>query len=104
MFCFLPLHLTGLSVHISANFAVMNDRRGIYSSDSVAKSEEVQFNLKLMSCIIPQSYFTLLVLLHELYMKGIGRSSVLSVLALTRQLEKCEPMAKNSYSLGINLS
>ena len=71
-FCFLPLHLkTGLSVHVSANFAVMNDRRGIHSSDSAAKSEEVQFNLNLMSSTVPQSYFTLLVLLRDLYKKGI---------------------------------
>jgi len=34
VFCFLPLTLqTGLPVHVSSNFAVMTDRRGIRSSD-----------------------------------------------------------------------
>ena len=67
MFCFLPLHLeTGLPVHVSANFAVMNDRRGIHYSDSTCKSEESQFNLDLMSDSIPHSYISLLVALRKL--------------------------------------
>ena len=63
MFCFLPLHLeTGLPVHAIANFAVMNDRRGIHT----CKSEESQFNLDLLSDSIPHSYISLLVALRNL--------------------------------------
>ena len=71
VFCFLPLHLkTGLQVHISANFAVMNDRRGIHYSDSNCKSEESQFNLDLMKNSVPQSYLTLLLTLRDMVIQG----------------------------------
>ena len=43
LFCFLPLPIkTGLPVHVSSNFAVSNNRRGIWTSDeddSVAGSD-----------------------------------------------------------------
>ena len=71
VFCFLPLHLeTGLPVHVSANFAVMNDRRGIHYSDSVCKSDESQFNVRLMEESIPLSYHKLLTTLRDLCQEG----------------------------------
>ena len=71
VFCFLPLHLeVGLPVHVSANFAVMNDRRGIHYSDSVCKSDESQFNVCLMEESIPLSYHKLLTTLRDLCQEG----------------------------------
>ena len=71
VFCFLPLHLeTGLPVHVSANFAVMNDRRGIHYSDSIYKSDESQFNVRLMEESIPLSYHKLLTTLRDLCQEG----------------------------------
>ena len=59
-FCFLPLSVsTGLPVHVSANFAVMNNRRGIWTSDSSGE-KEVEWNLQLMKVTVPQAYVKLL--------------------------------------------
>ena len=75
-FCFLPLHLrTGLPVHVSANFAVMNDRTGIHSSDSDSKSEQSRFNVSLMKESIPVSYHKLLLLVKHLELNGRIRIS-----------------------------
>ena len=74
LFCFLPLALeTGLPVHVSSNFAVLNDRSGIHSSDAyqiIRQSEEVQWNMKLMKVVIPKAYHTLLLALQEMYKQG----------------------------------
>ena len=86
-FCFLPLsQSTGLPVHISCNFAVINNRRGIWtsstehkptlSSDTESSSpdtslppsdseQEVEWNIYLMKSVIPQAYIELLVELKE---------------------------------------
>ena len=65
MFCFLPLsQKTGLPVHISGNFAVINNRRGIWTSHDATytslSNEEVQWNISLMESVIPIAYHQLL--------------------------------------------
>ena len=64
LFCFLPLsQKTGLPVHVSGNFAVINNRRGIWTSDdsTYSLSDEVQWNVSLMESVIPTAYHQLLV-------------------------------------------
>ena len=73
VFCFLPLSLqTGLPVHVSSNFAVLNDRTGIHSSDSLqtAGQNEVQWNVHLMEVVIPEAYLSLLLALQQLCQQG----------------------------------
>ena len=63
VFCFLPLSVsTGLPVHVSANFGVISNRRGIWTSDSsnVKGEMEVEWNVKLMKETLPQAYLKLL--------------------------------------------
>ena len=71
LFCFLPLPIkTGLPVHVSSNFAVSNNRRGIWTSDeddSVARSDEVSWNVSLMKGVISSAYCGLLEALKELH-------------------------------------
>ena len=68
-FCFLPLGSinTGLPVHVSANFAVMSNRRGIWASDSTSDmaEKEVLWNRQLMKNVIPVAYHNLLVSLKN---------------------------------------
>ena len=63
-FCFLPLSQdTGLPVHVSCNFAVINNRRGIWttSHENVSHSDpEVEWNTFLMEEVIPVAYIQLL--------------------------------------------
>ena len=69
MFCFLPLSVsTGLPVHVSSNFAVLNDRTGIHSFDQsgLSRSSEGQWNSDLMNAIIPKAYHTLLLALKSM--------------------------------------
>ena len=72
MFCYLPLSLkTGLPVHVSANFAVLNDRSGIHSSDSEGSTNDnVQWNVSLMQTVVPRAYYSLLVALKQLCAKS----------------------------------
>ena len=77
MFCFLPLSVkTGLPVHVSSNFAVSNNRRGIWTSDDSenTKTDEVEWNKSLMEGVICSAYCELLEELKELQaeMKLIG--------------------------------
>ena len=72
-FCFLPLHdnfKTGLPVHVSANFAITNDRKAIHSSDSASASNLCQFNVSLMKTCIPWAYHKLLLAVKELCIVG----------------------------------
>ena len=72
MFCFLPLSMnTGLPVHVSSNFAVSNNRRGIWTSDDSdsGRSEEVEWNEALMNGVIASSYCKLLEALKELQLE-----------------------------------
>ena len=70
-FCFLPLSVpsTGLPVHVSANFAVMSNRSGIWAGESseVASDSREQWNKKLMTTIIPKAYITILKSLKTMY-------------------------------------
>ena len=73
MFCFLPLSLqTGLPVHVSSNFAVINNRRGIWTSDEASSKTdfEVQWNEQLMCTVIPRAYFYLLTVLQAMQKEG----------------------------------
>ena len=74
VFCFLPLSiLTGLPVHINANFEVMRNRRGIWTKDSsenLSDSKEL-WNQKLMEVTIPKAYCKLLLTLKEMHIKQL---------------------------------
>lgn len=70
MFCFLPLSFkTGLPVHVSSNFAVMSNRAGIWSSDENAAHahQEVQWNIQLMTTVVPNAYYDLLIALKSMH-------------------------------------
>ena len=62
VFCFLPLSMkTGLPVHVSSNFAVSNNRTGIWASDNSSSNiQEVLWNEALMKSVIPNVYLLLL--------------------------------------------
>ena len=68
IFCFLPLSKkTGLPVHISSNFAVSNNRTGIWTSDDPLNNiREVKWNESLMKTVIPTAYLELLVGLKQM--------------------------------------
>ena len=71
VFCFLPLAVhSGLPVHVSSNFAVMKNRKGIHvsyePSDILA-----QFNIGLMEHVIPKAYCSLLEALKSMCKEGI---------------------------------
>ena len=69
IFCFLPLSLkTGLPVHVSSNFAVMNNRRSIWTS-SHQTTTEVEWNTHLMKYLIPFAYHKILLYLHNMHLQ-----------------------------------
>jgi len=71
IFCFLPLsQVTGLPVHISSNFAVINNRRGIWTSDTNPNEPEVKWNIFLMKNTIPKAFITILKALKELHVEN----------------------------------
>ena len=74
-FCYLPLSQpTGLPVHVSCNFAVISNRRGIWTysdKDASHSIEEVEWNNYLMKNIIPVAYKKLLVSLKLLHQKKV---------------------------------
>ena len=73
IFCFLPLsQKSGLPVHISSNFAVINNRRGIWTSDKATSQtgREVAWNITLMQGVIPRAYHTLLIALKGMNIQG----------------------------------
>ena len=71
VFCFLPLsQSTGLPVHVSCNFAVINNRRGIWTAEesaSTADEAEVGWNIFLMENIIPKAYLGLLCAIKKMH-------------------------------------
>ena len=75
VFCYLPLSVpcTGLPVHISANFAVMSNRSGIWTSSSSATPSDSRewWNQQLIKTIIPEAYCNLLVMLKSLQDNGM---------------------------------
>ena len=74
VFCFLPLPVpsTGLPVHVSANFAVMSNRSGIWTSASSTTPSDARewWNQKLMETVIPAAYCKILNSLKYLCEKG----------------------------------
>ncbi|CAI7990021.1 Sacsin [Geodia barretti] len=59
---------TGLPVHISSNFAVTNNRTGLWTSDDRSTNiiREVQWNESLMKTVIPKAYFGMLASLKQM--------------------------------------
>ena len=72
-FCFLPLNIeTGLPVHVSSNFAVMTNRRGIWKADNIGTAtKESNWNKMLMETVAWQAYVTLLLHLQKMQQKGL---------------------------------
>ena len=73
VFCFLPLAVpsTGLPVHVSANFAVMSNRHGIWTGSSrIASDSREYWNQKLMETTIPKAYCSLLNTLQVMCTSG----------------------------------
>ena len=69
IFCFLPLsQSTGLPVHVSCNFAVINNRRGIWTTaEATSRTDsEVQWNIFLMEKVIPKTYSNLLCYIRDM--------------------------------------
>ena len=68
VFCFLPLSVkTGLPVHISSNFAVTNNRTGLWTSDNSSTDiKEVKWNRSLMITVIPSAYLKMLASLKKM--------------------------------------
>ena len=94
IFCFLPLaQKTGLPVHVSSNFAVINNRRGIWTADEASKSDsEVQWNMSLMQKVIPKAYHSLLVSLQVMHSQGMLKEyAFYSLWPLERDLTQHNP-------------
>ena len=94
IFCFLPLaQKTGLPVHVSSNFAVINNRRGIWTADEASKSDsEVQWNMSLMQKVIPEAYHSLLVSLQLMHSQGrLNEYAFYSLWPLEKDLTQHNP-------------
>ena len=96
VFCFLPLSVpsTGLPVHVSANFAVMSNRSGIWTSTSSSSPSDSRewWNLKLMEVVIPKAYCKLLKLLKDLHNSNkLVEYDFFALLPLTEQLSIKQP-------------
>ena len=78
VFCFLPLsQKVGLPVHVSGNFAVISNRRGIWTSDDATfSSEEVCWNISLMESVIPTAYYQLLLALQSMHSQSVIKNYV----------------------------
>ena len=72
-FCYLPLNIkTGLPVHVSGNFAIMTNRRGIWKADNVTTAtKESNWNKMLMESVVFQAYIALLVHLQKMQKDGL---------------------------------
>ena len=96
VFCFLPLSVpsTGLPVHVSANFAVMSNRSGIWTSTSSSSPSDSRewWNLKLMEVVIPNAYCKLLKLLKDLHNSNkLVEYDFFALLPLAEQLSIKQP-------------
>ena len=106
VFCYLPLSVpcTGLPVHISANFAVMSNRSGIWTSSSSATPSDSRewWNQQLMETVIPEAYCNLLVMLKSLQNKDrLLDYNFYELFPLISKLKVHHPwktMIKNMYS------
>ena len=88
IFCFLPLsQATGLPVHVSCNFAVISNRRGIWTSAHEGNDPEVQWNIFLMKNVIPVAYSKLWSSLKTLFEGGsLPKYNFYSLWPLTSKL------------------
>ena len=100
IFCFLPLsQKVGLPVHINGNFAVISNRRGIWTSDDAAfSSEEICWNIWLMESVIPKAYYQLLLALQSMHTQLMIKNYV---------FYSCWPLedslkSKNPWTIMIN--
>ena len=95
VFCFLPLsQKTGLPVHVSSNFAVINNRRGIWTSDEATSQteKEVTWNIALMKGVIARAYHAILLTLKEMAANGsLQNYSFYSLLPKTERLLQHNP-------------
>ena len=98
IFCYLPLsQKTGLPVHVSSNFAVINNRRGIWTADyATSKTDtEVQWNISLMNTVIPNAYHLLLTCLQAMHENDkISEYSFHSLWPLRQELQQRQPWEK----------
>ena len=98
IFCYLPLaQSTGLPVHVSCNFAVINNRRGIWTADeSTSTSEdEVEWNNYLMDSVIPTAYSSLLCCLKTMLQCDVLTSyKFYELWPLTSELKQRNPWSK----------
>ena len=105
IFCFLPLsQRTGLPVHVSSNFAVINNRRGIWTSDEVtSQTDEISWNVTLMKRVIPTAYHSLLLALKQLIHNNLLEEYIFhSLWPLESNLQQHNPwlhMVKALYQL-----
>jgi sacsin len=112
IFCFLPLSLrTGLPVHISGNFAVMNNRQGIWSpNEKRGKTAfEVEWNVSIMQDVIPKAYILLLVTLKRMHTRNLIKDYLFYELwplqsNLTIPFELLPPLYKQMIQLPLLLS
>ena len=102
VFCYLPLaQTTGLPVHVSCNFAVVNNRRGLWTSESgdqthlmydALSANEVQWNIHLMRKVIPLAYMKLLNSLMAMHLQNLLDSySFHSLWPLSSKLQQKNP-------------
>ena len=72
IYCFLPLNVpsTGLPVHVNANFAVRDNRSGIWTSESQYMNDQEWWNHQLMGTTIATAYCNLLLKLKQLSLQG----------------------------------
>ena len=72
-FCYLPLHIeTGLPVHVSSNFAVTTNRRGLWKADDIkTATTESNWNKTLMISVVFQAYTALLLHLKQMQQEGV---------------------------------
>ena len=73
VFCFLPLSVkTGLPVHVNSNFAVTNNRTGLWTSDDHSTNiREVTWNESLMKTVIAKTYFNMLITLKQISLSSL---------------------------------
>ena len=97
-FCFLPLaKTTGLPVHVNSNFAVSNNRRGIWTDDGSQGNPpaEAQWNVHLMTSTIPEAYCLLLETLKEMQLKGqLANYDYCALWPLSERLQEKNPWSK----------
>ena len=95
VFCFLPLAvMSGLPVHVSANFAVQNDRSGIRTSeDHGTAANEAEWNVDLMKGAVPKAYVRLLLCLSLMHVDKITTDEYkcYTLLPLKKQLAAHNP-------------